>query len=75
MTREEALMELLSRPDEPCLAGLRVHRQTLPGDQDPDIVKRNLGRAYLLQRWQEHKDISTVVGKRQQQSLRIVRRA
>lgn len=72
MTRQEAIVELLSRPDEPCLAGKRNCSLTQPGDRDADVIKRELGRAYLLHRWHDHKDVSAVVASRR---LKIVRRA
>jgi hypothetical protein len=72
MTREEALIELLALPDEPCLCGLRVHRLTQPGHPETDVIKLRLALAYVTHRWQDFgQDISCAKVVR----LKIVRRA
>lgn len=65
MTRAEALATLLALPDEPCLH--RGYRYTCPRDPrvDPDLLKRDLGTAYVTHRRQDHgADISCVVSVR-----------
>lgn len=73
MTRQEAIYELLSRPDESALAGKRGSHITQPGDPDVDIVKQELGRAHLAHRWHEHRDVSAIILRRT--GMKIVRRA
>lgn len=65
MTRIDALMLLLAMPDPPEMR--RAYRYTCPRDPliDPDIIKRNLGTAYVTHRRQDRgADISCVVSVR-----------
>jgi hypothetical protein len=73
--RAEALLELLAMPDEPCLR--RAHHLILSRDpkQPVDLIKRNLGMAYIEHRRQAHADISYVVSFARRERLKIVKRA
>ncbi len=75
MTRQEALILLLSLPDEPGLASIGCH-YTYARDprRDPWTVKRELGIAYAKRCRQEwtNGDISCIVSVRR---LKIVKRA
>lgn len=75
-----ALLELTALPD---LADLinergigRGYRYTYPRDprRDPDVIKRDLGTAYVAWRRQEHRDgdVSCVVSVRRRPLLRVV---
>lgn len=77
MTRAQALALLLAQPDEPCLH--RGYHYTQPRDpkRDPDVIKRDLGTAYVSHRRQDLQsggDISCVVSVRRQ-PLRILKSA
>lgn len=71
------LTQLLAQPDPPDLVG-RGYRLTQPRDprRDPEIIKRDLGTAYVAWRRQEHDrgEISCVVSVRRTK-MQIVRRA
>lgn len=56
MTRQEALIALLTR-----YPSTRAYRSMQCGKPGAELVKRDLGRAYLAHRMQEHKDASTIV--------------
>lgn len=78
--RREALLELLVTPDLQCLRDRffrpRGYRQTVPRDprKDPEILKRNLGIAYVQHRCQDHgQDVSGIVSINAQPKLRLVR--
>lgn len=71
MTRAEAISELLSRPDEPCLR--RGHYYTQDGVKETDELKRKLGRSYVAHRLHDHLDISCVESTWKQTKLRVVR--
>lgn len=73
--RLAAFVALLAQPDPPELA--RGYRYTQPRDprRDPDMIKRDLGTAYVAHRRQDRgADLSCVVSVRRQ-PLAIVRRA
>lgn len=78
--RRIALYELLSLPDEPCLLDVhgrpRGYRRTVPRDplRSPDIIKRDLGTAYVAHRRHDYgQDISCIVSINAQPKLRLVR--
>ena len=77
VTRIEALMAILALPDEPCMS--RDYRYTCARDprRDPDVIKRDLGVAYVQHRRQQHAhgDVSCVVSVRRQPILKLARRA
>lgn len=75
MTRLDAMIILLELPDEDCMH--RGYRYTVPRDprRDSEIIKRDLGTAYVAYRRQEMGvDISRVVSVRRH-VLRLVREA
>ncbi|MCR4301832.1 MAG: hypothetical protein NUV51_09500 [Sulfuricaulis sp.] len=76
MTKQEALALLLALPDPPDLPrrGYR-YTQTRDPRRDPNVIKRDLGTAYVERRRQERGnggDISCVVSVRRQVKLRRV---
>lgn len=69
-----ALLQLLALPDPACLPP-RSYRYTYARDprRDPDLIKRDLGTAYVTRRRQDHGgDISCVVSVRRRAKLRSV---
>lgn len=63
LQRQRAVLALLALPDEPCLRsdrGGRAHALTCHGDlRRAEIVKRDIGRAFIERRRHEHgRDIS-----------------
>lgn len=76
MTKADALVLLLSRPDPPDLIGRGFHL-TCPRSpfSDPDTIKRDLGTAYVEHRRQDHADLSAVIAVHHEHRLQIVRRA
>lgn len=75
MTRLDAMIILLELPDEACMH--RGYHYTVPRDprRDAEIIKRDLGTAYVAYRRQEMGvDISRVVSVRRH-VLRLVREA
>lgn len=75
MTRPEALTLLLSRPDELCLPRRASVVLWPEPARDPDVLKRDLGVAYVERRRQEHQvggDISCVVSVARHGRIRMV---
>lgn len=74
--RAAALIALLALPDSPCLVG-RGYHSTCPRDprRDPELIKRDLGTAYVEWRRQDHADGSAVVSVRRSLRLRMVQSA
>jgi len=73
MTKPEALMMLMSLPDEPALIG-RGYRVTMVGKSGADAIKRDLGTAYVTHRRQDHADdVSCVVSVRRYWKMKLAR--
>lgn len=75
--RRAALAQLLALPDPSDLIG-RGYRYTLGPDplRDPDVIKRDLGTAYVTHRRQDYgADISCVVTVRRYPKLHLLRQA
>lgn len=75
LARQHALVALLALPDPPELTG-RGYHYTVARDprRDPDLIKRDLGTAYVAWRRQDHADGSGVVSVRRH-PLQLVKRA
>ena len=76
MTRQQALLEALALPD-PADLPPRRHHQTAPRDprRDPELIKRDLGTAYVEHARQAGRDISCVVSRRRRSPLAWRRQA
>jgi hypothetical protein len=78
MTRAAVLVALLELPPPAALPVERMgYRYMLPRDprRDPEVLKRDLGTAYVAWRRQLWTGGDSVVSVRRQPTMRIVRRA
>jgi len=65
MERRVALVELLKLPDPPDIKRGYRYTQSRPAHRDPDVIKRDLGTAYVQHTRQTYgTDISAVVSVR-----------
>lgn len=71
--RQLALLALLKLPDPPDIRRGYRYTQSRPANRDPEIVKRDLGTAYVQHVRQTFGvDVSAVVSFRRRAALRVV---